>query len=155
MKILVDADGTNRIRQVEDIAKRFKIPVTLYCDRSRFLESSYSSIVYCDVSMDSADIKLFNQCQKGDIVVTNDIGLAGITLAKGAKVIHGCGRIISDRTIDRELGYRGVKQRMRRNTKHISEWRRITFENPKKEECNFPKNLIKLISDNNANTASE
>ena len=47
MRILVDADATSRVKLVEKIARQHHVPVTLFCDDSRLLESSYSEIVYC------------------------------------------------------------------------------------------------------------
>lgn len=145
MKILIDADNSGRIRQIEKIARRYRIPVILFCDQSRNLESTYSSVVLCDSSYDSADFALLNKCEKGDIVVTRDIGLAGIALAKGAKVIHSSGRILSNNTIDAELERRAIKQKMRRNSKHYSQARKAVFGYETKQKHNFSENLIKLI----------
>ena len=145
MNILVDADGSRRIDLVEKVASRFGIPVILFCDESRELQSTYSQVVYCAVANDSADIALFNHCKKGDIVVTRDIGLAGITLGKGARVIHESGRIMNNKTIDRELGRRAVLQKMRRNTKHAAKANKVRFEAGKEPKYNFYGNLVMLL----------
>ena len=145
MKILIDADNSGKIRQIEKIARRYRIPVILFCEQSRNLQSSYSTIVFCDSSYDSADFALLNKCEKDDIVVTRDIGLAGIALAKGAKVIHSTGRILSNHSIDRELERRAVKQKMRRNSKHYSQSRKVEFGYETKQQYNFYENLIRLI----------
>ena len=145
MKILVDADGTNRISQVEKIARKFKVHVVLFCDAGRELKFSYSEIVQCDSHHESTDITLFNHCSKGDIVITRDIGFAGIVLAKGAQVLHCSGRIMDNRSIDRELAYRAMKQEIRKNTKHLSQSRKIQFGNERNREYCFGENLVKLI----------
>ena len=44
MRILVDADGTNRIAPAIDIAKKYKIPIKLFCDCSHILHSNYAEI---------------------------------------------------------------------------------------------------------------
>lgn len=145
MKILIDADNTGRIRQIEKIAKRYRIPVILFCEQSRNLQSAYCDIVFCDNSYDSADFALLNKCEKGDIVVTRDIGLAGIALAKGANVIHSTGRILSNRSIDMELERRAVKQKIRRNSKHYSQSRKVEFGYETNQQYNFYSNLLRLI----------
>lgn len=150
MKILVDADGTNRIGQVEKIARKFKVPVMLFCDASRELKSSYSYIICCDSYHDSTDIMLFNHCSRGDIVITRDIGLAGIVSVKGAKVLHCSGRIMDNKSIDRDLAYRAMKQKIRRNTKHLSQSRKIQFGNEGNREYCFGQNLVKLIRESRA-----
>lgn len=145
MKILVDADGSNRVHEIVRIAGQYKVKVALFCDVSRELYSKHADIIYCDTHRDSADITLFNQCRKGDIVVTRDIGLAGIVLAKGARVLHGSGRIIDDRSIELDLTYRAMKQKIRRNTKHYSQSRKVTFGYENNRDFDFCQNLARMI----------
>ncbi len=38
------------------------------------------------------DIALINSCKAGDIVITQDYGVAALALGKGAKAIHQSGR---------------------------------------------------------------
>lgn len=144
MRILVDADGTNRIKHVVDVAKQYGVPVTLFCDCSREMHSGYADVVYSDVRSEATDITLLNQCRKGDIVITRDIGLAGIALAKGARVLHDSGRLLDNRTIDRDLAFRAMMQRMRKNTKHYSQTRKVSF-GMERGNCDFHGNLVMLI----------
>ena len=147
MKILLDADGTNRKELTTKIAKQFKIPLKLYCDCSRILHSDYAEIVYSDVRPEATDITLLNQCHKGDIVITQDIGLASIALAKGAKVLHCSGRILNNKQIDMELIYRNVKQQMRKHTKHLSQSRKVHLNPNQQKHYNFGQNLTQLIQE--------
>ena len=145
MRILVDADASSRVKLVERVARQYKVPVTLFCDDSRLLESSYAEIVYCAIHRDSADMTLLNHCKKGDIVVSSDLGLAGIALAKGASVIHGSGEILDNRKIDMALYYRAMKQKIRRNTKHTSQSRKVNFGDHPRGQFDFYGNLVYLI----------
>ncbi len=153
MKILVDADGSRRIKAVEYIARKYNVPVILFCDCSRVITSEYSQVIQSDIAYNSTDRRIFNNCEKGDIVVTNDIGLAGIVLAKGAKVIHGCGRIVKNKEIDREMERRAVKQKMFRNTKHKAQCRKVRFDSIDPVQYNFHENLTKLILEKPAGSA--
>ena len=92
MEILVDADACPVIAQVENVAQKHNVPVTLLCDTSHILESEYSRVVMVDRGADSVDIVLVNNCNKGDIVVTQDYGVAAMALGKGAYAIHQSGK---------------------------------------------------------------
>ena len=44
MKIFVDADACPVVRQIEAIARKYKVPVTLLCDTNHILTSDYSEV---------------------------------------------------------------------------------------------------------------
>lgn len=92
MKIYVDADACPVTRIVERVAKEHGIPVVLLCDTNHVLNSDYSEIRVIGAGADAVDIALINLCQRGDIVVTQDYGVAALALGKGAKAIHQSGR---------------------------------------------------------------
>ena len=87
MKIYVDADACPVVAIVEQIAKEYEIPVTLLCDTNHVLYSDYSEVVTVGAGADAVDFKLVSLCHKGDIVVTQDYGVAAMILGKGA---YGC-----------------------------------------------------------------
>ena len=84
MKIYVDADACPVVAIVEQIAKEYEIPVTLLCDTNHVLYSDYSEVVTVGAGADAVDFKLVSLCHKGDIVVTQDYGVAAMILGKGA-----------------------------------------------------------------------
>ena len=92
MRILVDADACPVIRIVEQAAKEKNIPVILLCDTNHVLNSDYSEVKVIGAGSDAVDFALVNQCQKGDIVVTQDYGVAAMILGKGAYGIHQSGK---------------------------------------------------------------
>ncbi|MBO8172873.1 MAG: DUF188 domain-containing protein [Bacillaceae bacterium] len=61
-----------------------------------------------------ADIKVVNLTRHGDIVVTQDIGLAALVLGKGASALSPSGKIFRRETIDFMLEERDLKARYRR-----------------------------------------
>ena len=67
------------------------MPVVLCCDDSRAMESSYSDIVCVPRGQHAADAAIIALCHKGDIVVTEDAGLALLALAKEAYPIASDG----------------------------------------------------------------
>lgn len=114
MEILVDADACPVIAQVENVAQKHNVPVTLLCDTSHILESEYSRVVMVDRGADSVDIVLVNNCNKGDIVVTQDYGVAAMALGKGAYAIHQSGKWYTNDNIDRMLMERHLNKKARR-----------------------------------------
>ena len=81
--ILVDADACPVVRQVESIAQSYGLPVTLLCDEHHVMQSAYSQVRHVLSGADAVDIALMNLCRKGDIVVTQDYGVAAMTLGRG------------------------------------------------------------------------
>lgn len=83
MKIFVDADACPVVDIVEDIATKYNIPVTLLCDTNHVLTSDYSEVIVVGAGADAVDYKLISICHRGDIVVTQDYGVAAMALGKG------------------------------------------------------------------------
>lgn len=84
MQIFVDADACPVVRIVERIAEKYQVPVTLLCDTNHVLYSEYSEVIVVGAGADAVDYKLISICHKGDIVVTQDYGVAAMALGKGA-----------------------------------------------------------------------
>ena len=118
MTIYVDADACPVTRIAERVAKERGIPVVLLCDTNHVLSSDYSEIRVIGAGADAVDIALINLCQRGDIVVTQDYGVAALALGKGAKAIHQSGRWYTDENIDSLLMERHMAKVARRSAKH-------------------------------------
>ncbi len=98
MKILVDADACPVTAIIEQLAQEFQVPVVLITDVNHLLESDYADIITVGQGSDAVDYALINRTSPGDIVVTQDYGVAALALAKGAAAINQNGRIYSDKT---------------------------------------------------------
>ena len=105
-------------RIAEDAARKHGIPVTLLCDTSHRLTSDYSTVRVIGAGADAVDIALINLCRRGDIVVTQDYGVAALALGKGAKAIHQNGRWYTDENIDGLLMERHLARKARRAGRH-------------------------------------
>ena len=116
--IYIDADACPVTRIAENIARKHGIPVTLLCDTNHQLISDYSTVRVIGAGADAVDIALINLCQRGDVVVTQDYGIAALALGKGAKAIHQSGRRYTDENIDGLLMDRHLAQKARRSGKH-------------------------------------
>lgn len=121
MQIFVDADACPVTRIVEQTARERGIPCSLLCDTNHVLSSDYSEIRIIGAGADAVDFALINLCHKGDIVVTQDYGVAAMALGKGAYAIHQSGRWYTNEKIDRLLMERHVakKTRMGKGKHHL------------------------------------
>ena len=118
MRILIDADACPVTRIAERVAREHDLPVVLLCDTNHVLRSDYSRIMVIGAGPDAVDIALANLCQRGDIVVTQDYGVAALALGKGARAIHQSGRWYTDQNIDALLMERHAAKVARRRGKH-------------------------------------
>ena len=114
MQIYVDADACPVVRIVEQIAREHAIPVTLLCDTNHALQSDYSEVRYIGAGANAVDFALVNLCGKGDIVVTQDYGVAAMALGKGAYAIHQSGLWYTNDNIDQMLMERHIAKKARR-----------------------------------------
>ena len=118
MTVYVDADACPVTRIAERIAKDHGIPVVLLCDTNHQLTSDYSTVKVIGAGADAVDIALINLCHRGDIVVTQDYGVAALALGKGATAIHQSGKWYTDDNIDGLLMERHLAKKARRSGKH-------------------------------------
>lgn len=152
MKILVDADACPVVRIVEQTAERYKIPVVLLCDTNHVLQSSYSEIKIIGAGADAVDFALVNQCGKGDIVVTQDYGVAAMILGKGAHGIHQSGKWYTNENIDQMLMERHLakKARMGKGKHHLKGPAKRTVEDDERFQESFCK-LVEKATHNSSN----
>jgi uncharacterized protein YaiI (UPF0178 family) len=118
MTIYIDADACPVTRIAEDIARKHGIPVILLCDTNHVLTSDYSTVKVIGAGADAVDFALINLCQRGDIVITQDYGVAALALGKGAWAIHQSGKWFTDDNIDGLLMDRHLAKKARRSGKH-------------------------------------
>jgi uncharacterized protein YaiI (UPF0178 family) len=119
MKILVDADACPVKDIIEQIAKGYGVPVMMLTDTSHILNSDYSEIILVSKAPDAVDFALINRTVRGDVVVTQDYGVAAMALGKGAYAIHPSGKIYTDSNIEVLLMERDIAKKCRRDGERI------------------------------------
>ena len=144
MKILIDADACPVIGIVEAIAKKHDISVILLCDTNHVLQSDYSDVITVGAGADAVDFKLVSICQKGDIVVTQDYGVAAMILAKGAYGIHQSGKWYTNENIDQMLMERHMNKKARRSSSknHMKGAKKRTVEDDERFAQSFEKMIL-------------
>lgn len=142
MRIIVDADACPGRNIIEEVAKKYNMTVIMYCDLNHVLRSDYSIIRYMDSGFQSVDMAIANECKGGDIVVTQDYGVAAMCLGKKAYGINPKGYIYENDNIERLLFERHISQRVRRGGGKTSNPKKRNSEDDKRLEYNLEK-LIK------------
>jgi uncharacterized protein len=131
MKIYVDADAC----PVKDIiiseARNFEIPVILVTSFSHFSNAEQPSgveTIYVDSGADAADYRIMKLVEKGDVIVTQDYGLASLGLAKGVIVLHHKGFRYTNDNIDQLLQTRYLSAMARKSGKRTKGPKPFTAE---------------------------
>jgi uncharacterized protein YaiI (UPF0178 family) len=88
MTILIDADGCPVVDLTLRSAGKKGVPVVILCDTSHRIEREGAQTLVFDKGADSVDFALVNRVKPGDLVVTQDYGLASMCLAKCARVLN-------------------------------------------------------------------
>lgn len=151
MKILIDADACPVIRIAELIAEKYDVPVTLLCDTNHVLTSDYSEIIVVGAGADAVDYKLINICHQGDIVVSQDYGVAAMALGKGAYAIHQSGKWYTNDNIDQMLmeRYLNKKARMSSHKNHIKGSKKRSDDDNEKFAQSFEKLVLMALTGEN------
>ena len=148
MQILVDADACPVVSIVERVAKEHNLPVTLLCDTNHVLSSDYSEVIVVGAGADAVDYKLISICHKGDIVVSQDYGVAAMALGKGAYAIHQSGKWYTNENIDQMLMESHLNKKARRASRknHLKGPRKRTAEDDEHFRASFEK-MIHMAMD--------
>ncbi len=143
LKIHVDADACpiNVRMSLEKLSRRYRIPLIYYIDDSHELQPDYGQIRQVGQGHDAVDLALINQTRTGDIVVTQDYGLAALVLARRALAIHPGGMLYTDQNIDQLLMERHLAARAR----NAGERLRNPRKRQKKDDISFYDQLKRLI----------
>lgn len=112
-KVLIDADGCPVVDLTISIAKQFQLPVLLLCDTAHNMQRPGAETIIVSKGADAVDFVLVNRVEKGDVVVTQDYGLAAMVLAKRGYPIDQNGRVYSEQNIDQLLYSRHIAKKVR------------------------------------------
>ena len=113
MKLLIDADGCPVVDIAIKLCKQFDVSCLLLCDTSHEFHRDGAETFVFDKGADSVDYALVNRVCPGDIVITQDYGLASMCLAKQARVLHQDGWEYTQDNIDALLLVRHDSQKYR------------------------------------------
>ena len=135
MKIYVDADASPVKDVVCQTGQTFSIPVVLVKSFSHFSnaeELEGVKTVYVDEGADSADYRILQLAKHGDIIITQDYGLASLALGKKCTVLHHKGFQYTNKNIDQLLQTRHLSAKARKSCQRTKGPKPFTDEDRKK-----------------------
>lgn len=115
MKILIDADACPVVDLAVKLCKEYALPCLLLCDTAHTMHREGADTLVFDKGSDSVDFALANRVSPGDIVITQDYGLASMCLAKRAQVIHQDGWLYTEYNIQALLWSRHEARKYRQS----------------------------------------
>ena len=143
MTVYIDADGCPVVTETENICKRYNIPLIIMCDTNHIFNSEYARVITVGAGTDAVDFALINRCNKGDIVVTQDYGVAAMALSKKCHCINQNGILYTENNIEALLNSRYITKKIRNssNKHHLKGPTKRTKEDNK----NFTQAFEQLI----------
>jgi uncharacterized protein len=112
----IDADGTPKaIKELLfRVADRRQVSVRLVANRPQALpRSPRISAIQVGKDLDAAHAYIVEHCEPGDLVVTSDIPLAALVVAKGATVLETRGQILDASNVQARLAHRNLQDELR------------------------------------------
>lgn len=88
MRVLIDADACPVVDITVKLCKKHGIPCLLLCDTAHTIHRNGAETLIFDKGSDSVDFALVNRTAAGDVVITQDYGLASMCLGRNVQVLH-------------------------------------------------------------------
>ena len=143
MKLVIDADGCPVVALAVKTAEKYGVRCVLVCDTAHTFSNVSAEIITVSQGADSADFRIVNLLDTGDIVVTQDYGLAAMCLAKKATALNQNGLIYSEKNMDELLLSRHIHKKVRRAGGRMKGPKKRT----KQQDESFDKALTVLLEE--------
>ena len=141
MRILIDADGCPVVNETIKVAHKFNLESIIFCDTSHNFDEKNVKVIVVSKGIDAVDFAILNNIEKGDIVITQDYGLASLVLSRNSYAINQSGMVYTNENIDELLYSRYISKKMRNSGAKI----KGPKKRDKSQDIIFKENLEKLI----------
>lgn len=141
MTIIVDGDGCAGRDIIEAVAKSYNVSLKIFCDIHHAITSNYGEVIIMDSGFQAVDMRVANEAQKSDIVVTQDYGVAAMVLGKKSYAISPSGYVFSENNIDKLLFERHISAKVRRGGGKTGKHKKRTED----DNISLRDNLITLV----------
>ena len=147
MRLLIDGDACPDRQKVIELALHYGVEVLLFIDFAHVIEDERIQIIMCEVGKDSVDQMILSYLQEGDLLISQDYGLASLALLKNVTILHVSGKRITEDNINNLLTSRYLGHLSRKQHKHV--------KGPKKRNYRtsqfFLRELEKIFIENKIN----
>lgn len=144
MQIYIDADASPVKEIVIEEAVPRSLPVTLVTSISHFSTVQHPEnvhTIYVDNGAEAADYRIMQLIHKGDLLITQDYGLASLCLGKGCIVLHHTGFRYTAENIDQLLQTRYLSAMARKSGKRTKGPKAFTSE----DRETFRTSLVEVL----------
>lgn len=114
MKLWIDGDACPVVDAIVRVGKARKLPIILVKNIHHHYDRTDLEIQTVSGGPDSVDFHIINQLRPGDVVITQDTGLAALVMARKAYAIHPMGREFTEDNIDLLMDRRFTGQLLKR-----------------------------------------
>ncbi len=143
--VLVDADACPVKNEIRQLSRQYGIPVHFVASYAHYHQNDDANEwKFVDPDKESADLFIVNHSQKGDCVVTQDMGLAASVIPKGVYAITPRGKVINDKDLDSILFFRYASNKARRGGERTRGPKKFTEQDRQKFCKEFEQILSKL-----------
>lgn len=144
MTVYIDADGCPVVDITVRQAAKYGVRCVIICDTAHRIEREDAETIIVGQGADSADFRLVNLLQSGDIAVTQDYGLAAMCLGKNGIVLNQDGKRYSDDNISGLLEFRAVGKKIRRSGGRLKGVPKRTA----RQDDDFARSLENILKEN-------
>ncbi len=147
MKVIVDADACPVKDTIINISLEKGTPVILVSSFAHYSNEQHPEGVeniYVDTGAESADYRIMKLADHGDVLVTQDYGLASLALAKKCHVLHHKGFAYTNDNIDQLLQTRYLSAMERKSGKRTKGPKPFTHEDREKFATLFTQKMREL-----------
>jgi len=141
MRILIDADGCPVVNETIKVAHKFNLESIIFCDTSHNFDQKNVKVIVVSKGIDAVDFAILNNIENGDIVITQDYGLASLVLSRNSYAINQSGMVYTNENIDELLYSRYISKKMRNSGARI----KGPKKRDKSQDIIFKEKLEKLI----------
>ena len=141
MTVFIDADGCPVVDNVVKITVQNQMECVILCDTAHIFQKEGAKTITVSKGSDSVDFALVNMVKKGDIVVTQDYGLAAMCLARAALALSQDGMVYTSDNIDALLAARHTAKKIRMAGGRL----RGSAKRTKEQDIAFEEALRKLL----------
>lgn len=113
MRVLIDGDGCPVVDIAVKLCQTYRTECVILCDTAHEIHRDGILTLTFDKGADSVDFAIANRILPGDLVITQDYGLASMCLARDACAIHQDGWEYNQWNIDALLFQRHESKKYR------------------------------------------
>lgn len=113
MRVFIDADGCPVVDETVRLCREYRTECLILCDTAHLIQREGARTLTFSTGADSVDFALVGLVERGDLVVTQDYGLAAMCLARRARVLNQDGMEYTGENIDALLLSRHTARKIR------------------------------------------